>query len=289
MKPPTWFIFYLFNWNNKCSNPSILHFVHHIILLSFLNYLQSILRSVSVWLSELHEPCFGSFWCNSTFSFQETGGWQISQRWSKNVTVKMRTIHRVVNSAWLVESEVKPVVTIHAGHHTDAGREQCWQNDTNEGHYLNMTQITSLYIEKCVTDRQAILQPNIKFSLVFNSGRKTLYSEINSPSGYTKTLVTLVTRYDPLQRLKHFEISCHEKPAKKKVAWCSWTHSGKWHLPPFCDLRASTWEVRAETSFSLFNSFSIVSEERQNSVNKCCLTDAGSWANKVHAAGQTLC
>lgn len=35
-------------------------------------------------------------------------------------------------------------------------------------------------------------------------------------------------------------------------------------LPPICDLRASTWEVRVETSFSLFSSFSIVSAEKQH-------------------------
>lgn len=59
----------------------------------------------------------------------------------------MKTIHRAVNSAWLVENEGKPGFTTRAGHRTDAEREQCWQNDTNEGHYLNMTQETSLYIE----------------------------------------------------------------------------------------------------------------------------------------------
>lgn len=39
----------------------------------------------------------------------------------------------------------------------------------------------------------------------------------------------------------------------------SWTRS---HLPAVWDLRASTCDVRVETSFSLFNNFSIVSEEK---------------------------
>lgn len=36
----------------------------------------------------------------------------------------------------------------------------------------------------------------------------------------------------------------------------------RWHLPAIWDLRASTCDVRVETSFSLFNNFSIVSEEK---------------------------
>lgn len=47
----------------------------------------------------------------------------------------------------------------------------------------------------------------------------------------------------------------HRRARKRALRAC---------LPPICDLRASTWEVRVETSFSLFSSFSIVSAEKQH-------------------------
>lgn len=97
------------------------------VLFLFLNYLQSILQSVSVWLSELHEACSEIFWCDGTFRFQKTVGRRISQRWSKNATVKMNTIHRAVNSVWLLGNWVKPAVTTHTHRHcTCIQMEQHW-------------------------------------------------------------------------------------------------------------------------------------------------------------------
>lgn len=58
----------------------------------------------------------------------------------------------------------------------------------------------------------------------------------------------------------------------------------RWHLPAIWDLRASTCDVRVETSFSLFNNFSIVSEEktkRQEALKKqqrCSLKSHVIWS-----------
>lgn len=64
-------------------------------------------------------------------------------------------------------------------------------------------------------------------------------------------------RHNASAETQYFRISCHERrrrARKRALRAC---------LPPICDLRASTWEVRVETSFSLFSSFSIVSAEKQ--------------------------
>ena len=58
--------------------------------------------------------------------------------------------------------------------------------------------------------------------------------------------------------------SSREKTHKTKIP----PKNKKDILPPIWDLRASTWEVRVETSFSLFSNFSIVSEGKKRKKKK---------------------
>lgn len=76
-----------------------------------------------------------------------------------------------------------------------------------------------------------------------------------------KVLLLLSSQVMEKYRRKKTERTLKRPTELEKATECSQKCRCKRHLPVICDLRASTCAVRVETSFSLFNSFSIVSEE----------------------------
>lgn len=145
----------------------------------------------------------------------------------------MNAIRRAVNSARLLES-----------------------HDTYEG----SAQMTSLYIKKYSKNQigwsVGNSLANSKFTLFF----PTLWGK------HARALLSCVRR----QRFKYVEMKRERerKLGKGHRLLRDMFLFGKWHLPASWDLRASTWHVRVETSFSLFSNFSIVSGEKKKKQQK---------------------
>lgn len=157
-------------------------------------------------------------------TYQKISGWR-----SKSVTVK-NTFPRAMNSAWLSENKAS-------------------SRRTNMHIFLFF-----LFIE-----RESWQVLSLKPKLEGNAAGKYQASPL-----FILKWNTCMWKTQCLRRNSIFQDILSRKRWKNKDVGELGKRALRACLPPICDLRASTWEVRVETSFSLFSSFSIVSAEKQH-------------------------